>query len=65
MTSLIRSFDDQGWGTFDNNDDVDSVWGNNDTVKVSSFFYIFSFHFNEWMAESQLSSWKQLLYYLE
>ncbi|KAJ9541858.1 hypothetical protein OSB04_028364 [Centaurea solstitialis] len=28
-----RSFDDQGWGTFDNNDDVDSVWGNNDTAK--------------------------------
>ncbi|KAI3808278.1 hypothetical protein L1987_24227 [Smallanthus sonchifolius] len=29
-----RSFDDQGWGTFDNNDDVDSVWGfNNDTTK--------------------------------
>ncbi|KAI3797193.1 hypothetical protein L1987_32447 [Smallanthus sonchifolius] len=29
-----RSFDDQGWGTFDNNDDVDSVWGfNNDTNK--------------------------------
>ncbi|MFS8006213.1 putative EH domain, EF-hand domain, EF-hand domain pair, EF-Hand 1, calcium-binding protein [Helianthus anomalus] len=29
-----ESFDDQGWGTFDNNDDVDSVWGfNNDTTK--------------------------------
>ncbi|KAL8245732.1 hypothetical protein R6Q59_006948 [Mikania micrantha] len=29
-----RGFDDQGWGTFDNNDDVDSVWGfNNDTAK--------------------------------
>ncbi|XP_071701186.1 uncharacterized protein [Rutidosis leptorrhynchoides] len=28
-----RNFDDQGWGTFDNNDDVDSVWGFNDTTK--------------------------------
>nr|GEU50408.1 epidermal growth factor receptor substrate 15-like 1 [Tanacetum cinerariifolium] len=29
-----RGFDDQGWGTFDNNDDVDSVWGfNSDTAK--------------------------------
>ncbi|XP_076951806.1 uncharacterized protein LOC143625325 [Bidens hawaiensis] len=28
-----RGFDDQGWGTFDNNDDVDSVWGFNDTTK--------------------------------
>ncbi|KAK9073645.1 hypothetical protein SSX86_006239 [Deinandra increscens subsp. villosa] len=28
-----RSFDEQGWGTFDNNDDVDSVWGFNDTAK--------------------------------
>lgn len=36
-SSLNRNFDDQGWGTFDNNDDVDSVWGfNNDTTKVSS-----------------------------
>ncbi|KAI3745614.1 hypothetical protein L6452_08015 [Arctium lappa] len=32
-TETQRSFDDQGWGTFDNNDDVDSVWGNNDTTK--------------------------------
>nr|XP_043631734.1 actin cytoskeleton-regulatory complex protein pan1 [Erigeron canadensis] len=29
-----RNFDDQGWGTFDNNDDVDSVWGfNSETTK--------------------------------
>ncbi|XAR61528.1 hypothetical protein NMG60_11015979 [Bertholletia excelsa] len=24
-----RSFDESGWGTFDNNDDIDSVWGFN------------------------------------
>ncbi|KAL9238074.1 hypothetical protein vseg_012549 [Gypsophila vaccaria] len=26
-TDLHRSFDDQGWGTFDGTDDVESVWG--------------------------------------
>ncbi|XP_074273428.1 uncharacterized protein LOC141597021 [Silene latifolia] len=26
-TDFHRSFDDQGWGTFDGTDDVDSVWG--------------------------------------
>ncbi|KAL9225698.1 hypothetical protein vseg_001591 [Gypsophila vaccaria] len=26
-TDFHRGFDDQGWGTFDGNDDVDSVWG--------------------------------------
>ncbi|PWA52248.1 hypothetical protein CTI12_AA457940 [Artemisia annua] len=34
QSSSIRGLDDQGWGTFDNNDDVDSVWGfNSDTAK--------------------------------
>ncbi|KAI3724685.1 hypothetical protein L2E82_36471 [Cichorium intybus] len=28
-TDTQSGFDDQGWGTFDNNDDVDSVWGFN------------------------------------
>lgn len=28
-TETNSGFDDQGWGTFDNNDDVDSVWGFN------------------------------------
>lgn len=31
--SLVNRFDEPGWGTFDNNDDVDSVWGFN--AKVS------------------------------
>ncbi|KAL8172173.1 hypothetical protein V2J09_023977 [Rumex salicifolius] len=30
-----RGFDDQGWGTFDGNDDVDSVWGFNANSKDS------------------------------
>lgn len=29
----VSRFDEPGWGTFDNNDDVDSVWGFN--AKVS------------------------------
>ncbi|KAJ7957986.1 Calcium-binding ef-hand-containing protein [Quillaja saponaria] len=40
-----RSFDDSTWGAFDNNDDVDSVWGfndantkNSDTEKQRDFF---------------------------
>lgn len=27
LTSSFRSFDDSTWSAFDNNDDVDSVWG--------------------------------------
>lgn len=30
---MVNRFDEPGWGTFDNNDDVDSVWGFN--AKVS------------------------------
>ncbi|KAK4752700.1 hypothetical protein SAY87_021498 [Trapa incisa] len=33
-----RSFDDSNWGTFDNNDDVDSIWGFN-TKDSSSYSF--------------------------
>ena len=34
-----RSFDESTWGAFDNNDDVDSVWGfNPNHTKVSQSF---------------------------
>ncbi|KAK7409862.1 hypothetical protein VNO78_00227 [Psophocarpus tetragonolobus] len=32
-----RSFDESSWGVFDNNDDVDSVWGFNTKTKDSDF----------------------------
>ncbi|RDX99916.1 EH domain-containing protein 2, partial [Mucuna pruriens] len=32
-----RSFDESTWGAFDNNDDVDSVWGFNPKTKDSDF----------------------------
>lgn len=34
-----KSFDEPAWGTFDANDDVDSVWGFNavSTTKVSQY----------------------------
>lgn len=32
-----RSFDESTWGAFDNNDDVDSVWGFNTTKVTHSF----------------------------
>ncbi|TKY75336.1 EH domain-containing protein 2 [Spatholobus suberectus] len=32
-----RSFDESTWGAFDNNDDVDSVWGFNTKTKDSDF----------------------------
>ena len=38
VMSLIygnRSFDESTWGAFDNNDDVDSVWGFNTKTKVT------------------------------
>lgn len=35
-----RSFDESTWGAFDNNDDVDSVWGFNTKVtRVMLSFY--------------------------
>lgn len=38
-----RSFDESTWGAFDNNDDVDSVWGFN-TVKVTRVLISFQFY---------------------
>nr|GEV82843.1 ATP-dependent 6-phosphofructokinase 6-like isoform X2 [Tanacetum cinerariifolium] len=35
QSKSTKGVDDQGWGTFDNNDDVDSVWGfNSHTAKM-------------------------------
>lgn len=41
-----KSFDEPPWGTFDTNDDVDSVWGFNpvSTSKVCKFLLIGKFH---------------------
>lgn len=39
ILSGSRSFDESAWGTFDNNDDIDSVWGfdpNNSKVSQTS-----------------------------
>lgn len=38
--SVDKSFDEPTWGTFDTNDDVDSVWGFNtvSTSKVCQFY---------------------------
>lgn len=36
-----RSFDESTWGAFDNNDDVDSVWGFN--TKVTCAILAFNF----------------------
>lgn len=36
-----RSFDESTWGAFDNNDDVDSVWGFNTKTKVSRAIHSF------------------------
>lgn len=32
-----RSFDESTWGAFDNNDDVDSIWGAKVTHTIPSF----------------------------
>lgn len=38
-----KTFDELAWGTFDNNDDIDSVWGFNaaSSTKVSECFQLF------------------------
>lgn len=38
-----KTFDEPAWGTFDTNDDVDSVWGFNasSSTKVSEYFQLF------------------------
>lgn len=42
-----RSFDESTWGAFDNNDDVDSVWGFNTKVRhVMLSFYFCCFSLN-------------------
>lgn len=44
VMSLIygnRSFDESTWGAFDNNDDVDSVWGFNTKTKVTHAIHNF------------------------
>lgn len=40
-----KNFDEPPWGTFDTNDDVDSVWGFNavSTTKVSQYCTRYSF----------------------
>lgn len=36
-----RSFDESTWGAFDNNDDVDSVWGFKTKVTLSTHSFKF------------------------
>lgn len=55
---INRSFDDSTWGAFDNNDDVDSVWGFNPKVSLD-FLIPISLHteiYLAWLSEYTYSN---------